>query len=61
MLYIDWQEKRPDGSYFKREKRWWQGYPYPVPDNVRVVTFQADGDELDIILRALRQASSGNK
>jgi len=31
----------------------------PIPDIVsRVVTFQADGDELEVILRALRGAKA---
>ena len=37
---------------------WWLGYPVPPAAQERVVTFQADGDELALILAAM-EATSG--
>lgn len=55
MLYIE--EKLTNGAI--AESGWHIGEPMPyISPATRVMTFQADGDELIVILDALRQASA---
>lgn len=58
MLYISWQKpKAPGVSVFDRvEHQWHTGEPLPEGiENQQVVLMQADGDELDVILNALKR------
>lgn len=53
MLYII----QKDRSGIIRENTWHVGQPLPHISRP-VVTFQADGDELEVILKALRERSA---
>lgn len=54
MLYIKWRD-RSKGFYHERE--WHISEPMPPIDGP-VVKFQADGDELNLILRAMKESRS---
>ena len=60
MLYLTWTDRTgvgplgETGRKITRERSWHTGETLP-PIGGRVVTFQADGDELDVILEALRR------
>lgn len=56
MLYIT-RQRKANGQPLP-DINWWQGYSYPSEvEKDRVVTFQADGHELAIILNAIKEAS----
>lgn len=51
MLYISF-------SGFEVNREWHVGEPVPtIPSGTNVVKFQADGDELDLILSAMRKTT----
>lgn len=65
MLIITWNEKDThqwvDGRSVytpgkEHQKRWWVGYPMPTIRG-RVVRMQADGDELDVLVKAIEDKS----
>ena len=51
MMYISWT----DHDHRQQQRHWWVGQPLPEIDG-RVVSFQADGHELEALLNGMENS-----